>query len=345
MTRPDLSLVVAVRNQLPYNQLFLESLGAHTHTASELIVVDNSSADGSTELYRRHGAEVIPTFGNLCYPEAMNLGLRKATRRYVGFVNNDVYLGVGWDEAVLDAMEREHLDVACPSGVEKMLTRELTARAYARWDLVKRAGGAVRHVEDLRRLIRAMYGDWEGFCRQIRTLFQGRMVPGIVGSCVVVRRAFIDSLGGWDPRVQSGDWDLYLTIRDRIQRAGCGRPPMVVSWAYVHHFIRATAKTERAPFTCQHPRLSVEDKWGRAVVQRLWSDPEQVANRPRLLRNPAAYLRRRAQRTLAKWRRVTGLARARLVGLPDPEGFLALLRTEAAKMDSARIQASVARNQ
>lgn len=334
MARPDLSLVVAVRNQLPHNRLFLESLVACSRIPAELIVIDNSSADGSAELYRQHGARVISTGGNLCYPESMNLGLQRAAGQFVGFVNNDIYCGAGWDEAVLDAMDRHDLDVACPSGMEKMLTSALSAGIYARWDLVKRSGGVVRDVDVLRRLVRTMYGDWGQFCRQIRELFSGRLLTGIMGSCVVVRRSFMDRLGGWDPRVQAGDWDLYLTVRDRIERTGRGQPPMIVCQAYVHHFIRATVKSEDPRFTCTHRRLSVEEKWGHPALQRLWSDPEEVRDRPRLCRTPGAFLRCRVLRTATKGRRAVARVMARLLGLPGPEELTAFLRAEAATVTS-----------
>lgn len=345
MARPDLSLVVAIRNQRPHNELFLESLAAHSRIPAELIVIDNSSADGSAELYRQHGAEVISTGGNVCYPESMNLGLQRAAGQFVGFVNNDIYFGAGWDEAVLDAMERHDLDVACPSGMEKMLTSQLSAGIYARWDLVKRSGGVVRDVDDLRRLIRTMYGDWGQFCRQIRELFRGRLLTGIVGNCVVVRRSCMDALGGWDSRVQAGDWDLYLAVRDKIEQTGRGQPPMVVCQAYVHHFIRATVKSEGLRFTCTHPRLSVEEKWGRPALQRLWSDPEEVRDRPRLCRAPVAFLRRRVLRTLAKGRKAVALARSRLFDLPGPEELTAFLCAEAAAVASTERSTDRARGQ
>jgi glycosyltransferase involved in cell wall biosynthesis len=65
----DLSIVVPIRNQLAHNRFFLETLADFSTVRTELIVVDNGSTDGSAELFRRAGARVLPTGGNLCYPK------------------------------------------------------------------------------------------------------------------------------------------------------------------------------------------------------------------------------------------------------------------------------------
>jgi len=325
--RPVLSLVVAVRNQRAHNRLFLESLDRYSRLPRELLVVDNGSTDGSADLYAAAGARLLPTGGNLCYPEAMNMGLAEARGAFVGFLNNDVYLGPGWDEALVEALEAGLLDVVSPLGLEKMPTTALTDLFYRRWEVIKRRILPTRE-EDLRRMLSEMYGDWELFCATARERFKGCLVAGIGGNCVVGRRETFERLGGWDPRVQSGDWDLYLRLRQRAEARGDVRPAMVVGSAYVHHFVRATVREERAAFTCTHPRLSLEEKWGRTAIQRWWSDPEQVADRPRLGRTPAAYLRFRWSRLQRQSRRAALRVRAHFGGLPGPERLLQALRAE-----------------
>lgn len=326
---PFLSIVVAVRNQREHNRLFLESLERYSRLPRELLVVDNGSTDGSADLFVRAGARLLPTGGNLCYPEAMNMGLAEARGAFVGFLNNDIYLGPGWDEILVEALEGGPLDVVSPLGLEKMPTARLTDLFYRRWEVIKRWVLASRErEEDLRRMLSEMYGDWEVFCATVRERFKGCLVPGIGGNCVVGRRETFERLGGWDPRVQSGDWDLYLRLRQRAEAQGDVRPAMVVGSAYVHHFVRATVRGERAAFTCTHPRLSLEQKWGRTAIQRWWSDPEQVADRPRLGRAPGAYLRFRWSRLQRQWRRAVLRVRAHLGGFPGPECLLQALQAE-----------------
>jgi hypothetical protein len=70
---------------------------------------------------------------------------------------------------------------------------------------VKRRTGPVESVDDLRKALELMYGRWEDFCAPVGVAFEGRTVPGIVGSCVVMSRTFAGSVGGWEPRVQAAD--------------------------------------------------------------------------------------------------------------------------------------------
>lgn len=331
MSLPDLSIVVAVRNQLPHNELFLETLRASCTVRTELIVLDNSSTDGSSEAFRLTGARVIGTGGNLCYPEAMNLGLAEATGRYVGFLNNDLVLSRGWDSALIAALERHDLPVASPVGIELMPTSELTRAVQERWRVVKRRLGPVRTADDLRGAVRAMYDDWDHFCRRVTDMFSDRLVPGIVGSCVVARRSFMQSIGGWDTRVQAADWDLYMRLRERADTIADTNAPMVAGWVYVHHYVQATRRGERASFTCTHPSLTVQEKWGHVALRRWFFDPDLLAERPRLHRAPGDYLRRRARRLARDGSRAVGLMRMLFRGLPTADELLAKARPDTAR--------------
>ncbi|NDC43162.1 MAG: glycosyltransferase, partial [Chitinophagia bacterium] len=53
-----LSIIVAIHNQLPMNQLFWQYLSANTVGEWELIVVDNGSSDGSAEFFAAQGVKV-----------------------------------------------------------------------------------------------------------------------------------------------------------------------------------------------------------------------------------------------------------------------------------------------
>ena len=318
----DLSVIVAVRNQRAHNELFLETLRASASVRTELIVVDNSSADGSAEFFKAAGVRVISTSGNLCYPESMNLGLREAGGEYVGFLNNDIVVGPGWDGELIGALNRHRLPVVSPAGIERMPNSELTRAVQERWRLVKRRIGPIATTDDLRAAVRLMYGNWEAFCRHVKAAYQDQLVSGIVGSCVVTRRSFMQAMGGWDTRVQAADWDLYLRVRERADTAGDIGPPMIAGWVYVHHYVQATRRGERSPFTCTHPKLTVQEKWGEAAIRRWFFDPPLLLARPRFHRAPAAYLRGRTRRLARDCRRALAVVWILFRGLPRAEELL-----------------------
>ena len=318
----DLSIIIAVENQRAHNQLFLEALRACTTVRTELIVLDNSSTDGSAELFRGAGGLVIPTGGNLCYQDAMNLGLARASGEYVGFLNNDLVVSPGWDAGLITALDTHQLPIVSPIGIERTPREELTRSVQERWRLVKRRIGPVRTADNLRAAVHLMYGDWESFCRQVKQTFQDRLVSGIVGSCVLARRSFIEGIGGWDSRVQAADWDLYLRLCQRAEMVGDIRPPMIAAWIYVHHYVQATRRGERTPFTCTHPRLTVQEKWGEAAIRRWFFDPSLLVARPCFRRDPVAYLQGRARRLSIDCRRAVALVGILFRGLPRAEDLL-----------------------
>jgi glycosyltransferase involved in cell wall biosynthesis len=327
MTPVDLSIVVAVRNQLAHNQFFLETLASFSVLRTELIVVDNGSTDGSAELFQQAGARVLPTGGNLCYPESMNLGLTKASGEYVGFLNNDIVLSPAWDRGLIEALISHRLAVVSPVGIERMPTEALSRAVQERWRLVKRRAGHVESVADLRRALEMMYGNWGDFCAQVRTAFQDRTVPGIVGSCVVMRRAFAEDIGGWDPRVQAADWDLYLRLCQRAEERRDVALPAVAGSVYIHHYVQATRRGERTPFTCTHPTLTVQEKWGEAAIRRWFFDPPLLAP-ARFMGAPASYLRARALRFGKDVRRTVGSIKVLARGFPGAEDLLAAVARE-----------------
>jgi len=268
-----LSIIVAIHNQIGHNQLFLEGLRKYTSGSYEIIVVDNNSTDGSADYCEANGCRVIRNKSNLCYPESMNMGLLSARGDYICFLNNDVYVGPNWDTSLIDAMEEHGLDAVCPLGLEQMPTRALTDWMHGRWDAIGRWRHSGMTPRGLYGLIESMYGDWECFCLEVRRCFYPRLLDGIIGSCVMVKRSLIDKIGLLDERIQAADWDLYYTLRKREEEVGDVHRAMIVSWVYVHHFMRATLKGKPEPFSCKHPRLSIDQKWSREEQVRLWCKP------------------------------------------------------------------------
>jgi GT2 family glycosyltransferase len=276
-----LSVIVAVHNQLGHNQLFLEGIRRYTNCPYEVIVIDNHSSDGSAEFFEREGCRVIRHDRNLCYPESMNAGSRVAKGEWLCHINNDLYVAPSWNQRLIDAMERHKLDAASPLGLEMMPSARLTAWMQRRWAAIGQGRlSSGRGIEQLRVMIKTMYGDWEGYCREVHRAFANRVFDGIVGSCVMMRKSAYDKLGGLDEHIQAADWDLYYRLRKREQEIGDMKRVMVLGATFVHHFIRATMKSKREPFACAHERWSIDRKWSPAEQASLWCKPEEFVPPP-----------------------------------------------------------------
>ena len=101
----DLSFVIPVRNDAFGLQRCLDSIRRATRdvATSEIIVVDNGSTDGSTEVARLNGCRlyVVPheRVGAL-----RNMGASAARGRLVAFIDADHELSMEWVQAAIDAM-------------------------------------------------------------------------------------------------------------------------------------------------------------------------------------------------------------------------------------------------
>ena len=273
-----LSIIVAVHNQLGHNRLFLEGIRRYTTGPYEVIVIDNHSTDGSAEFFEANGCQVIHSEKNLCFPESMNLGFRQSKGEFLCQINNDLYVAPNWNGFLIDAMERHHLDAASPLGLEMMPTPRLTDWVQGRWAAIGQGRLSSGKAEQrLRTMLREMYGDWEQYCQETHRAFAQQLFEGIVGSCVMIRRATYEKIGLLDERIQAADWDLYYTLRKREETVGDVRRCMVVGASFVHHFMRATLKGKREPFACAHEKLSIDQKWDKAEQARLWCKPAELS--------------------------------------------------------------------
>jgi GT2 family glycosyltransferase len=263
-----ISVIVAVHNQLPMNQLFVERLRANTRRPFELIVIDNASTDGSADFFEQAGAITIRNAQNLSYPRSQNLGIARARHDWLAFLNNDVIVSPGWDDAIIRSMEHNELDVATSCGIERVESAAETRRLRRRWRLIRNAVGLLgtgrKQLEWMHRL---MYPHWERFCAERQARFAQRIDAGFVGNTVMIRRRALDKIGLWDERIQAADFDLFLRVAERRRTHGDIRDVHVALDCFVHHYIRLTMKGGYPPFADRANLMALDQKW----------QPEQLA--------------------------------------------------------------------
>ncbi|WP_460456247.1 glycosyltransferase [Arenimonas alkanexedens] len=105
---PRASIIIPAYNQLDYTLACLHSLAVcGDHTAFEVIVVDDASADTTPErLPAVPGLRYVRNAVNLGFIGACNAGAAEARGEFLVFLNNDTTVRPGWLDALLDTFKR-----------------------------------------------------------------------------------------------------------------------------------------------------------------------------------------------------------------------------------------------
>ena len=215
------SIVLLGYNQLAFTKLCVESVLAHSDRPFELILVDNGSVDGTGEYFRALAArdsrvKAILNPRNEGFAVGCNQGIAAAMGDYVLFLNNDTIVPRKWLSRMLAHFEAKPTRGAigavsnCVSGPQQLQKVP------------------VPNHPDAREAILA-FGDEVAAARR----GAGFELARLVGFCLMVRRAVLDQIGGFDPHYGIGNYeddDLCLRIRT------AGFETWVAADVYVHHF-------------------------------------------------------------------------------------------------------------
>lgn len=134
---PKISIITAVYNQLPMNQIYWENLVKHTQYSFELIVIDNASTDASAHFFESVGARVIRNPGNYSYPVSQNQGIAIAKGEWLAFLNNDIIVSEGWDATLIANAVHNQLDVITSCGIERIESKATTQKLRRRWNRIR----------------------------------------------------------------------------------------------------------------------------------------------------------------------------------------------------------------
>lgn len=192
----DLSVVVVTYNSREHILECLRSLEpAAAGATMECVVVDNASADGTGELVRREApwARVVDSGDNLGYAKAVNIGTQATTGEFVLVLNPDCILRPRMFEA-LRAWMHAHPRCAIagprivgPDGVAELSGRSFPSPAtflFNRYSLLTLLWPGNPWSR------RYLLSDWDRST--------DRSVDWLSGSCMLVRRAAIEQVGGMD---------------------------------------------------------------------------------------------------------------------------------------------------
>jgi N-acetylglucosaminyl-diphospho-decaprenol L-rhamnosyltransferase len=175
----------------------------------ELVVVDNSSTDGSVEALGRScpGVRVLRSGGNLGYARAANLGIAATAAPVVAVLNPDTELARGAGAALTARFGAEpDLGAAGP----RLHNQDGSVYPSAR--RIPSLPDAVGH---------GLFFVWRDnpFTRRYREIGadpdRSRDVDWVSGAAVWLRRSALDEVGGWDERyfMYVEDVDLCWRLR------------------------------------------------------------------------------------------------------------------------------------
>ena len=88
----------------------------------------------------------------------------------------------------------------------------------------------------------------------------------------MMRRKAIEKIGLWDERIQGADFDLYIRSKKRNIEHYDIKPVHMALGVFIHHYIRLTVKSTRAPFADKDNMISNEEKWGVEKMKEYCSD-------------------------------------------------------------------------
>lgn len=113
---PLVSVILVTWNSAPFLPRCLAGFEEQTHEPTELIVVDNASADDSASIVSSRAAHLIRNETNRGFSVAVNQGLRVAKGEFVLLLNPDCFLDPFYLESLLQAFRESGHDFGSATG-------------------------------------------------------------------------------------------------------------------------------------------------------------------------------------------------------------------------------------
>jgi N-acetylglucosaminyl-diphospho-decaprenol L-rhamnosyltransferase len=209
----DLSIVVVSYNAREALQVCLRSIDSCPPRGTfEVLVVDNASTDGSSEMVKRlfPGARLLALAANHGYAYACNYGARSARGGALLFLNSDVEVTAGALGSLQTRLERREGAAICSGRLESYDgSPQPSCRRFPTHLSILFGRGSV-----LSRL--PLIGGLRN--RYIVEPPQGTgVVDSVAGACILVQREVFESLGGFDERffMYAEDLDLCYRLKKR----------------------------------------------------------------------------------------------------------------------------------
>lgn len=230
------SFVLVTWNSAPYLPRCLEGMRQQTHARTELIVVDNASADDSAAQCEAAGAHVIRNGDNRGFSAAVNQGIAAAHGELILLVNPDCYLTPEYTARLAAALDQAGADFGAATG---LLVRarghaiEPTSEVDSLGILMTRNG---RHLDLGQGSPVAALADAKRWVE----------VFGVSGAAAMYRKTFLDDVAV-DGKAFDEDFFAYREDADLAWRGRLfGWRALCEPRAVAHHVRRVTPEARAA---------------------------------------------------------------------------------------------------
>jgi GT2 family glycosyltransferase len=283
-----------------------------TLPASEVILIDNASTDGSAQAATQKfpALTVIYNSTNLGFGAANNIGFAQAQGCYILLVNPDLRITSAALQVMFDFMETHPQASMCgPKVLESdgVTISPWCARRDPRpWDVFCEYAFLTRLFPRQRLFACYVMGDWDHAAN--------REVNALTGACMLVRREVIQQTGGFDERffmygedidwcrrIRRDGWQVWFVASAEVQHEGAHSTRQVGDhgsrWSlesYLHYF-----RKWGSPFDVLKVRLALSS--GNFVRAVSWLVIAFI--RPRQFRYALSRSARYIRYTLLAWKK------------------------------------------
>lgn len=238
------SIIILTWNQLQFTQACLESINRNTSEPYQLIMVDNSSTDGTVQWLRDQAQAdsritVIENAENLGFAAGCNQGIREAQGEFILLLNNDTVVTPGWLAGMNELLDR-YPDAGIIGPMTNSASGVQVIKAPDYIDLEELPAWAATFRENNR----------------YRVIRQRR----IVGFCMLFRKKLVEKIGLLDESFGSGNFeDDDYCLRAEL----AGYHNMIAGDVFVHHVGGATFNGNRINFAeaMKQNMILYRNKW------------------------------------------------------------------------------------
>lgn len=223
----SISVVTLTRNNIATIDQCLSSLMPYYEQGyiSEVVVVDDHSADGTVEAVKRYPVKLLFNEREGMVAVSRNIGWQNTSQELVMFLDSDAYLGEGFFPGIIDFFGDKALGIV--GAYNQPVVKNKVMKTVGEWWNY--------HRDNLRKIGDAP-SSWFQRLYCYASAYNERQ-PSISGPCYIVRRTCLQGIGGFDEHYHTSE-ELYLSHRI----TGMGWKAIWWLEAPLFHYPRATVK-------------------------------------------------------------------------------------------------------